>query len=35
MYRLYINDKVRKGKEAVDRGDTVSLEEMKKEIQKW
>ncbi len=35
MYRLYIIYKVRKGKEAIDRGETISLEELKKEIQTW
>ena len=25
MYRLYVIDKVRKGREAVERGDTVSI----------
>ncbi len=30
MYRLYIIYKVRKGKEAIDRGETISLEELKK-----
>ena len=30
MYRLYIIDKVHKGKEAVNRGETVSIEEIKK-----
>ena len=35
MYRLYVIDKVRKGKEAVERGDTVSTEELRKEIETW
>ena len=35
MYRLYVIDKVRKGREAVERGDTNSLEELKKEIESW
>ena len=35
MYRLYVIDKVRKGKEAVERGETVSIEELKKEIESW
>jgi hypothetical protein len=35
MYRLYVLDKVRKGHEAVLRGDTISLEDLKKEIKKW
>jgi hypothetical protein len=35
MYRLYVIDKVRKGKEAVQRGETVSIEELKKEMASW
>ncbi len=35
MYRLYVIDKVRKGREAVERGETVSTEDLRKEIEKW
>ncbi len=35
MYRLYVIDKIRKGKEAVKRGETVSVEEIKKEMEAW
>jgi hypothetical protein len=35
MYRLYVIDKVRKGREAVQRGKTVSMEDLKKEIESW
>lgn len=35
MYRLYVIDKVRKGREAVNRGDTVSTEDLIKEIESW
>jgi len=35
MYRLYVIDKVRKGREAVQRGEAVSIEELKKEIESW
>jgi len=35
MYRLYVIDKVRKGREAVKRGEVVSIEELKKEIESW
>jgi len=35
MYRLYVIDKVRKGREAAERGDTVSTEELRKEIETW
>lgn len=33
MYRLYVIDKVKKGLEAVEKGDTVSREELRKEIE--
>ena len=35
MYRLYVIDKIRKGREAADRGDGISLDELKKEIELW
>jgi len=35
MYRLYVLDKVRKGQEAVVRGETISSEELKREIDSW
>ena len=35
MYRLYVIDKVRKGKESVQRGEVLSIEELKKEIESW
>ncbi|TET88734.1 MAG: hypothetical protein E3J46_04490 [Desulfobacteraceae bacterium] len=35
MYRLYVIDKVRKGREAVQDGDIVSVEELKREIESW
>jgi len=35
MYRLYVIDKVRKGKDAVEQGDTISIEELKREIESW
>ena len=35
MYRLYVIDKVRKGREAVQRGEVVSMEDLKKEIGSW
>ncbi len=35
MYRLYIIDKVRKGRESVKRGEVVSIEDLKKEIESW
>ena len=35
MYRLYVVDKVRKGREAVRRGEVLSIEELKKEAESW
>jgi len=35
MYRLYVIEKVRKGMEAIERGETISIEDLKKEIQSW
>jgi hypothetical protein len=35
MYRLYVIDKVRKGREAIQRGEVVSIEDLKKEIELW
>lgn len=35
MYRLYAIDKIRKGREAADKGDVTSIEELKKENKKW
>jgi hypothetical protein len=35
MYRLYVIDKVRKGREAVQRGEVLSIEELQKEIELW
>ena len=35
MYRLYVVDKIRKGKEASERGETISIEDLKREIESW
>ena len=35
MYRLYVIDKVRKGREAVQKGETIEVEELKNEIASW
>ena len=35
MYRLYVIDKVRKGREAVKMGEVVTIEDLKKEIESW
>ncbi len=35
MYRLYVIDKVRKGRKAVQQGKTISVEELKEEMKSW
>lgn len=35
MYRLYVTDKVRKGREAVQQGKVISVEELREEIKSW
>ena len=35
MYRLYVIEKVRKGKKAVKEGRTISVDELKREMKKW
>jgi hypothetical protein len=35
MYRLYVIDKVRKGREAVQEGKVISVDELREETQSW
>ncbi len=35
MYRLYVIDKIKKGREAAGRGDVTSIDELRKEIEQW
>jgi hypothetical protein len=35
MYRLYVLDKVRKGQEAVEQGQTLNSEALQHEIDTW
>lgn len=35
MYELYVIDKVKKGKEAAERGETISIEDLRREMQSW
>jgi predicted transcriptional regulator len=35
MYRLYVLDKIRKGREAGEQGRAVTGEELKREIDTW
>jgi predicted transcriptional regulator len=35
MYRLYVLDKIRKGREDAEKGRTTSHEDLKREIETW
>ncbi|MDI7259343.1 MAG: hypothetical protein QME90_05405 [Thermodesulfobacteriota bacterium] len=35
MYELYVIDKVNKGREAAERGEKISTEDLKREMQTW
>lgn len=35
MYKLYVIEKVRKGKQAAEKGEFISHDDLKQEIQKW
>lgn len=35
MYRLYVLDKIRKGREAVEQGRMINHEDLKREIEQW
>ncbi len=35
MYELYVIDKVKKGQEAAERGETIAIEDLKREMQSW
>lgn len=35
MYRRYVIDKIRKGCKAAQRGETILLDDLKKEIETW
>ncbi len=35
MYRLYVIDKVKRGLEALDNGETILLEELEQEVESW
>lgn len=35
MYELYVIDKVKKGREAVKRGESISIADLKREMQSW
>ncbi|WP_426994319.1 hypothetical protein [Methylomonas sp. CM2] len=35
MHRLYVIDKLRKSRETVEKGEVISHEELKREIEQW
>ena len=35
MYELYVIDKVKKGQEAAERGEKITIEDLKREMQSW
>ena len=35
MYKLYVIDKVMKGRTAIEKGETISAEDLKREIESW
>ena len=35
MYRLYVIDKLRKSREAIERGEVINHEDLKREIEQW
>ncbi|MBN1804996.1 MAG: hypothetical protein JW837_07085 [Sedimentisphaerales bacterium] len=35
MYRLYVIDKIKKGQDAIKKGQTVSVEELRDEMKSW
>jgi len=35
MYRLYVIDKVRKGREAIQQGKVITAEELREDLQSW
>ena len=35
MYHLYVIDKIKNGLSSIDKGETLSLYELKKEIETW
>jgi hypothetical protein len=35
MYQLYVVDKIRKSREAIENGDVITHEELKREMEQW
>lgn len=35
MYELYVIEKIKKGRDAAKRGETITVEELRKEMEQW
>ncbi|MCR4290067.1 MAG: hypothetical protein NUV86_07395 [Candidatus Scalindua sp.] len=35
MYRVYVIDKIKKGQEAINKGELVTVESLKEEMKSW
>ena len=35
MYRLYVSDKINRGREAFKNGKTLTVDELRREVQSW
>ncbi|MBP7584415.1 MAG: hypothetical protein KBA61_10300 [Spirochaetes bacterium] len=35
MYRLYVIDKINRGLEAIDRGEALTIDKLRKEAESW
>ncbi|MEK7748085.1 MAG: hypothetical protein AAB300_03320 [Nitrospirota bacterium] len=35
MYRLYVIDKIKKGEEAIKKGNVISIQSLREEMNKW
>ena len=35
MYRLYVIDKIKRGIKAIENGESISLEELEREVESW
>ena len=35
MYRLYVIDKVKRGLEAINNGETITIDELQREVESW
>jgi len=35
MYHLYVLEKIKKGQDAVEKGESISVEDLKEEVEGW